>query len=199
MEMLLAISIGAIVLTGCASTAITFMSLWSKEGKHDLSREKEYSVNKTLAGEIFKASFGSADNIDFSSLPGSNNLGDTYLHWRSYDKALPFISNAAKAIFIDYWLVFDKEHKELSIHYDPKLKPTTSSSAASSGIPKVNKITLLANCNGLKYLYFTPGSNNQMGKWESKEKPEEINENGTHKWLIPDSLVISVDKAHGRS
>jgi hypothetical protein len=65
--MLLAISIGGLVLLGCGSTVMTFLTIWSREGKHDLSREKEYSTIRALTQEIIKAIFDSPDCLDFKS------------------------------------------------------------------------------------------------------------------------------------
>jgi hypothetical protein len=199
MEMLLALSIGAVVIVGCASTAITFINLWAREGKHDLSKERDYTVSKTLSEEMFKAIFESIDDIDFKALPENNNLENTYLHWRSYDEPLPFIENASKAIYVDCWLVFNNVDKTLDMHYKVINRLPTNPPQGSSGESNDNKtktVPLLTNCLGIKYLYFTPGSGNSKGSWESSSTPKSINNEKTgnqEKWIIPDLLTIFIN------
>jgi hypothetical protein len=179
MEMLLALSIGAIVLTGCASTVITFMTMWSREKKQDLYREKEYSANRIITEEILKALFESVYEMDFSPLPTGNDL-TTYLHWKAYSNYQPFVAdtNHTDIKHVEYWLVLND--KKLSIHYK-------TSNSTDSDTP--TEVEILNNCNGLRYLYIT-----NDGQWESKTAPKQIKEDGQDKWVIPDSIMISIDR-----
>jgi prepilin-type N-terminal cleavage/methylation domain-containing protein len=195
MEMLVAISIGALVMVGCAAAIITFTNIWSKEGKQDLLRDTEYNVNKTLTSEMIKAIFECVNDMDFQPLPNSNNKENSYLHWRSYDEPASFAQNAKGAISIDYWLVFEEDKKTLSIWYQPDYNSSSGTKNSSgNGISEDNKVQLFTNCNGLEYQYFTPGTGSGNDTWESQSTPKEITENNVRKWIIPDTILISIDK-----